>query len=535
MLVPHISLLLGDVGSTAFAQSADVQVLINSGNSAAHNDDHAGAIRDYQEAIKLDPSVRDSLLFKLGQQYLWSGQNEPAADLLGEYVKKHPDECSPKSIYALALSWSNRLKLAQQTYRDIEAHCPDLKPDATLGEARILRWRDHNQAAARRYEEVLKSGTAAQQTDAKLGLALTKLALDENRSARDDFRQLLTQPKPDPATYEGLTVADLHLGMNDDAKRDIELGNSAGVHNAQLGDLSEHIKSMSAPVAIPLFTFFRDGDGTTYVAGEARGSFGRFPRTHAEAFAGASNLDLNSVSIAGHWGGAAVEHRFNETLAVRTEGKFTQYDEAHFNPFTGEADAVITPTDSTRIDLSTARITIWDNQAALFHHLIGTFGSLGVDQRLTRADRLTLAFDATGWDWDQAGSGNHRLRYRFIPSHTFDGVPRLTISLPVLYQTYNQGFNFGLFSPSSYIELAPAADVRFRRARVWSFDFYGRLGGQKEANLNWKALGTFQARVERDLKNGWGLSAMFIHSSSNVASSSGFSRTTVTFSLLRQF
>jgi hypothetical protein len=105
----------------------------------------------------------------------------------------------------------------------------------------------------------------------------------------------------------------------------------------------------------------------------------------------------------------------------------------------------------------------------------------------------------------------------------------------VLYQTYNRGFSFGLFSPPSYIELAPAVDVSFRHAHVWTFDFYGRLGAQKETAQPWKPLGTFQARVERDLKDKWSMFAQFAHSSSNVASSSGFSRTSVTVSLTRQF
>lgn len=512
------------------AQTADVPSLINDGNAAAHRDDHAEAIRDYQQAIKLDPSVRDSLLLKLGQQYLWSGQSAPAAELLREYVKKNPTDCSSKSVFALSLSWSNQLKEAQETYRDIRANCPELSLDAALGEARILRWRDRNRAAAKIYKDVEAKGTVAQQNDAKLGLALTKLAQDENRSARSDFRELTSQTNPDPSAIEGLAVSDLHLGMPDHARQDLELGNSHNIHTAQLTDLSDHITSLTAPGITPSFIFFHDGDGTNYVGGEVRGSFGWFPRSHAEAFAGGSDLDGSFGPIIAKWTGAALEHRFSETFSLRSEGRFTDFDEAHFNPFTGEADAVITPRDGTRVDLAVARILIWDNQAALLNHLIGTFGSVGLDQRLTSADRLSLAFDATGWS-----EGNRRLRYRVSPAHTFEGIPRITISLPVLYQTYDKGFSFGLFSPSSYIELAPAIDLAFRRARVWSFDFYGRLGGQKESGADWKALGTFQARVERDIRNKWGMAATFAHSSSNVASSSGFSRTSVTLSVTRQF
>jgi Tfp pilus assembly protein PilF len=527
VFVVQVSLVLGNLG---FAQTTDAQSLINEGNAAAHRDDHAEAIRDYQQAIKIDPSVRDSLLLKLGQQYLWSGQSAPAADLLGEYVKKNPADCSAKSVFSLSLSWSNRLKEAQQTYRDIRSNCPELSLDAALGEARILRWRDRNRAAAKIYKDVETKGTPAQQNDARLGLALTKLAQDQNRGARSDFRRLTSQTNPDPSAIEGLAVSDLHLGMPDHARDDLQIGASQNVHSSQLNDLSEHITSLTSPGITPAFVFFHDGDGTNYVGGEVRGAFGWFPRTHAETFAGGSDLDGSLGQINSYWTGAALEHRFNETFSVRTEGRFNQFSEVHFNPFTGEGDAVITPTDKTRIDLAVARILIWDNQAALVNHLIGTFGSVGLDQRITTADRISLAFDATGWS-----EGNRRLRYRVSPAHTFEGIPRITLSLPVLYQTYDQGFNFGLFSPPGYVEVAPAIELAFRKARVWSFDFYGRIGAQKETHEDWKPLGTFQARVQRDLKNKWGMAASFAHSSSNVASSSGFSRTSVTLSVTKQF
>jgi tetratricopeptide (TPR) repeat protein len=511
--------------------SKDVQALIDQGNVAAHRDDHAAAIRDYQEAIKLDPSVRDGLLLRLGQQYLWSGQSDPAVQYLGEYVKKNPSECSPKSTYALALSWSNHLKEAQQVYQEIQTKCPDLKTDAMLGEARVLRWRDRFQAASLIYNQAIKVGTPEQQNDAKLGLALAKLGQDQNRNAREEFRALTSQSKPDSAAFEGLAVADLHLGMPENAQRDIELGKSQNVQTQQLTDLSEHIHDLTSPTIAPVFNFFQDGDGTTYYGGEVRGTFGTFtPRTKAEAFAGASSLEGFLGNIGNHWGGAAIEHRLNESVAFRAQGQSNEYSEAHFNPFTGEGDVIITPTDLTRVDLAVARITIWDNQAALFNHLIGTFGSAGIDQRLTAADRVSFAVDATGWS-----DGNMRMRYRFTPAHTFEGIPRITVSLPVLYQTYDRGFNFGLFSPKSYIELAPAIDLQFRRARVWTFDFYGRVGGQKEGAVEWKPLGTFLFRVQRDLKKKWGLQGSFAHSSSNVASSSGFSRTSVSFSVIRQF
>jgi hypothetical protein len=523
-----IALLLAS--SLCVAQTRTAQDLINDGNVAAHNDDHWGAIRQYEQAIAADPSVRDSLLLNLGQQYLWADRAPIAAKLLGEYVQKHPAACSAKSTYALALSWSNQLSSADFEYREIANTCPDLRNDALLGAARTLRWRDRNSAAEKIYEQVLQTGNESQKNDAKLGLALVKLAHDQNRAARDDFRTLISQAKPDPSVVEGLAVSELHLGLPDQAQHDLAWGNQGGARSPQLDDLREHIKTINSPQIAPAFQFFHDADGTNYFGGEARSSFGLTKRSTMAAFFTESNLSRDAVSIDGRGGGLALDYRANETFALHTEGRYTQYDGLNFSPVTGEADAILTPTDQSRIDLSVARITIWDAPTALENHLAGTFGSIGVDQKITPQNQVTAGFSATGWN-----DGNRRLVFRLTPSHSFEGAPRFTLSLPMLYQGYDRGFTFGLFSPTSYTEITPALDIHFRRSRIWNFDLGGRLGGEKEAALEWKPLGAFHASVERDLKHGWGLQATVAHSSSNVASSTGFSRTSFFFTFSKTF
>jgi hypothetical protein len=518
------------LSSVCAAQNNSADDYLRQGNAAAHDDDHWGAIRNYEKAIEFNEQLRDSLLYKLGQQYLWADRPANAARLLREYVSKHPDECAPKSTLALALSWANQLKKAEEAYRDIANTCPAMKVDAMLGEARALRWRDRFTEARDLYRQVLVGGTESQKSDARLGLALIKLAQDQNRSARDDFRSLTSQAKPDPSAVEGLAVSELHLGMPEQAQRDIAWGNQSGARSAQLDDLSEHIKTLNSPQIAPTFQFFHDADGTNYFGGEVRSSFGLSRRSTVAGFFTQSNLSRDAVSIDGRGGGLALDYRANETLAFHTEGRYTQYDGLNFSPFTGEANAILTPTDSSRVDLSVARITIWDAPTALQNHLAGTFGSIGIDQRITPLDQITAGFSATGWN-----DGNRRLVFHLTPYHRLEGTPRITLSLPMLYETYDRPFTFGLFSPTSYVEITPAVDIHFRRARIWNFDLGGRLGGQKEAALEWKPIGAFHATIARDLRKGWGLQATVSHSSSNVASSTGFSRTSFFFTFAKTF
>ncbi len=512
-----------------FAQES-AEDLIARGNAAASHDDHKAAIQQYEAAIRLAPALRTELLLKLGQQYLWADQPAPAAKLLGEYTAAHPQECGPRATYALALSWSSQLGAAERAYDALQRDCPDRKTDALLGKARVLRWRDRPQAATQTYEEVLRSGDEAQRRDAKIGLALTELAEDQNRQARADLQAALATSPKDAALVEGLAVSQVHLGLPDKARGELQRAEASGVHAPALTRLSEELTERARPAITPDFAVFHDADGTNFYAGEFRGAVALHPRSRLEAYGGASSLEHGATSIAGQYGGGSLDYRFNEDFAVRGEARVSHYRDADFTPFTGELDAILTPRDGSRIDLSLARLTIWDNQAALQHHLTGVFGSAGLDQRLTTSDRLALAFSATSWS-----DGNRRLIFRVTPSHAFPGTPRLTVSLPLLYQTYDRGFSFGLFSPSSYIELTPLVRVHFRKATVWDFDLGTRAGGQKEASAEWKPLAAFWGSVARDLRHGWGLSLSASRSSSNVVSSTGFSRTSVAFSLTRAF
>src|SRR5512146_760574 len=165
LLLLYASVCLGHAG--------DAQKAIEQANAAAHRDDHAAAIKAYQQAIAMDPSVREAVIVKLGLQYLWADLPVEASRLLSEYVNKHPEDCSVTPNYARALAWSNQLRQARSLYQNIQRDCPEIAVDAMLGEARTLRWMDRNSTAARVYREAAEKGTASQQQDAQLGMALT--------------------------------------------------------------------------------------------------------------------------------------------------------------------------------------------------------------------------------------------------------------------------------------------------------------------------------------------------------------------------
>ena len=93
------------------------------------------------------------------------------------------------------------------------------------------------------------------------------------------------------------------------------------------------------------------------------------------------------------------------SLAVSARVELKSYDDADFSPWDGEVNVAWLPGDHHRVDVAAARLLVGDNVAAIEHRLIGTFGSIGVTERLTSRLSTAVSVDATRWSED-----NTRLR-----------------------------------------------------------------------------------------------------------------------------
>jgi len=178
------------------------------------------------------------------------------------------------------------------------------------------------------------------------------------------------------------------------------------------------------------------------------------------------------------------------------------------------------PGDRHRIDVAAARVVIGDNVAAIQHRLIGSFGSIGVTERLTSRLSTAVSADVTRWS-----EGNTRLRVQASPRFTFEGVPVVTLEWPTIYQHYDAPFDFRFFSPTEYLETGPAVSVNRRLAQVWYVSAYARAGGLREGGRSWQALGIGRMSVEREVRSHWGVRFDAGWSNSNLAGSGGFQRT----------
>ena len=496
--------------------------LVHAADIAAHQSRPYEAIAAYERAIVLDRDVRLSLLPRLGRQYLWTDRPRQAAQLFTDYLAVHPRACETQLDLGLALSWANELDTALVAYDSVAAQCVYERGAGRLGAARVLRWGNHFAASERRYRAIQADGSDLDREQAAIGLAYVRLAQGRPRAALALADSMIATGSQDRSLMEARVMALADLGALGAAVDLVHAERAAGRGSASMDRLAQGWEER-ARTSFTLGTRgFRDHDGTSY-----RG---------VELASGAAPLALGTVRVAGRAAqlrGDGVELRSREVetaldlrlaraVALSARAALSAYDDIAFSPWDGELNVAWLPGDRHRLDVAAARVIISDNVAALQHQLVGTFGSIGVSERLTPGLSLAVSADATRWSED-----NTRLRLRVTPRWSFEGVPIFTLEWPTTYQHYDEPFDFRFFSPEEYVETGPAVNVSKRVARVWYLSAYARGGALRETGGDWQPLGMGRASVERDVTSHWGVRLDGGWSNSNLTGSAGFQRTSL--------
>jgi len=496
--------------------------LVHAADIAAHDSKPYEAIAAYERAIVLDREVRLSVLPRLGRQYLWTDRPRQAAQLFTDYLVVHPLACETRLDLGLALSWANALDAARVAYDSVAAHCVYERGAARLGAARVLRWGNHFAASERRYREIQADGSDLDREQAAIGIAYVRLAQGRPRAALALADSMIATGSNDRSLTEARVMALADLGALGTAVDLVHAERAAGRGSASMDRLARGWEERARTSFALGARGFRDHDGTSYRA--------------AELASGAAPLTLGAVRVAGRGAelrgdGVALRSREVETsldlrpardVALSARAGLRGYEDIAFSPWDGEVNFTWLPGDRHRMDVATARVVISDNVAAIQNHLIGTFGSVGVTERLTSALSLALSADATRWSED-----NTRLRLRVTPRWSFEGVPIVTLEWPTTYQHYDKPFDFRFFSPEQYVETGPAVNVSKRVASKWYLSAYARGGALRESGSDWQPLGMGRASVERDVTSHWGVRLDGGWSNSNLAGSSGFQRTSL--------
>ena len=517
-------LVVGFPGSLSAQRQARAEAdsLIAVADVAERESRHQAAIAAYERAIEIDSMRRVTLLPKLGRQYLWSDRPRQAAALFGEYLMAHPTSCETRLDLALSWSWAGELDTARATYDSVAAQCLYERGQARLGAARVLRWGNQFSEAERRYRAVIADGNDGDREHAAIGLVYVYLARAEPRAALKLADSLMGAGSRDASLSEGRVMALADLGAFGDAMESARLARADGRGSASLDRLTNAYVERARPSFAVGVRGFRDRDGTNYRSADLASAVAPLSLGTLRLTGRTAELRDDSTSLRSRELEGAVELRPAAAFAIMARAGARFYDMDDFTPWEGELDLVWLPGDRHRIDVAAARIMLGDNVAALQERLVGTFGSVGLTERLTSRLSAALSVDATRWS-----EGNTRVRLRATPRLALEGVPVVTFEWPTTYQLYDEPFTFRLFSPERYLETGPAVSVYKRAARVWYLSAYARAGALRETGQDWQPLGVARASIEREIRSHWGIRVDGAWSNSNLVGSNGFERTTV--------
>ncbi|HUQ80594.1 MAG TPA: hypothetical protein VM076_05645 [Gemmatimonadaceae bacterium] len=501
------------------AATTPADSLVREGDAAASAARPRDAIAAYERAIALDSTRRLTLLPRLGRQYLWSDEPRQAARLFTDYLGAHPTSCETRMDLGLALSWANALTEARDTYDAVAANCLYERGDARLGAARAERWANHFSAAERRYRALMADGSDRDREQAAIGLAYVRLARAQPRGALALADSLLAAGSGDPSLVEARIMALADLGTLGGAMDAARAARAAGHSSASIDRLTRGYEERSRATFGAGVRLFRDRDGTSYRAADLASATTPLALGAIRLNARASELRNDSTRFESREVESSFDLRPARAVALSGRVALRSYDAADFSPWEGELNVALLPGDAHRLDVSAARLVVGDNVAAIEHGLTGTFGSVGLTERLSSRISVATSVDATRWSED-----NTRLRFRFAPRLALEGVPAVTLDWSTTYQRYSAPFAFRFFSPREYLETGPAVNVYRRVASVWYVSGYARAGALRESGRPWQSLGMGRASLERDIRSHWGLRLDASWSNSNLAGSSGFQR-----------
>ena len=496
--------------------------LVHAADVAAYQSKPYEAIAAYERAIALDRYLRLPLLPRLGRQYLWSDRPKEAAQLFSEYLELHPRACETQLDLGLALSWANELDAARVAYDSVAAQCVYERGAARLGAARVLRWGNHFAESERRYRAIQADGSDLDREQAAIGLAYVRLAQGRPRAALALADSMIATGSNDRSLVEARAMALADLGALGAAVDLVHGEREAGRGSASMDRLAQGWEER-ARTSFALGTRgFRDHDGTSYRAAELASGAAPLALGKVRVTGRAAQLRGDGVELRSREVETALDLRPARAVALSARAGLSAYDDIAFSPWDGEINVAWLPSDRHRLDVAAAHVVINDNVAAIQNHLTGTFGSVGISERLTSRLSLAVSADATRWSED-----NTRLRFRVTPRWSFEGVPIFTVEWPTTYQHYDAPFDFRFFSPEEYVETGPAVNVSKRVARVWYLSAYARGGALRETGSEWQPLGMGRASVERDVSSHWGVRLDGGWSNSNLTGSAGFQRTSL--------
>lgn len=484
------ALALGLASPLLSSEAADG--LVTRARAAAHGDRNGESARLFEEALRIDPSIRPAILREYADQLTYSGDARRAIPLFREFLavpQPAAEQLRARLGLALALSWSDRNRESKQEYERALALDPS-NEDSQRSLGRVQSWRGKQRDARARLSRFLAGHP--DDTEALFLRAQANVWSGRSDLAAADLDRLLAS-KP---AHEGARK------LNEQLRRD---SRPAGVVSSRRSTQSDGLRIHDTELR---------HEWTSHEGLRTAGA--SYARLDFDPPAGDDvAIDRISGTFRERWGdGFELNARPALEFVHATRG--TAATELTWNAW-----GTWWPSDDWRFDLSSSRATL-DNIRSLRAGILTTGASLSADYTPDENTRITprLAID-------RYTDGNRRTFGQLELERRVYNHPRVLAGARLTSFRFSRQLDHGYFDPSGYRSAALTLHTYGTLAGRLEYDVSGAAGVERIASEGTKPLRIGGANLSYPLTPRLRAEAGFDAFSSRQASSSGFSRRTL--------
>jgi tetratricopeptide (TPR) repeat protein len=489
---------------------------------------HREAVALYEKLSADHPDRAGELLGDLAAERLSADDPGGAVKDFRRWLQGHPDDPLAERQLALALAQSDSLHAALAAYDTLLVHEPG-DVDLELGRARVLAWMGRHGEALATYRAVLARDPS--NADARLGEAMNENWSGRHRAATRHLEAIVSDPAADPEARKALAFARYWDGDATGARAEVDDYLRSEPEDAEANGLSRQLARERA--ASLRFEGGRadDSDGLRIVDTGMELRWPVLPATTALLRWRRDNLRDAGGTRDPLRLTAGLQREFGPAWSAHGEFTHTDWNGGPGTAAGGELGLVSRPFDRVRLEAVVARAPVLTRRALeLGISLLDWTGAVD----LGLAEALALHADArAGFYSDHNGMerSGASLNWKVMSSRNADLF--LNAAAEQLHAHADPGN--GYYAPAFHREWGPGAEVQWRPLADWSLGATGRVGWQRDKDVEAQSMYALSGRAEFSPAGGWSFDLEGGRSDSSLQNEAGYRRTWWQAGITRRF
>ena len=402
-------------------------------------DEHADAIRLFEEVRTRYPEHAQEILRELGDQYKWNKNLLKAIETYKEALKNDPGNIAVEIGLAEALACNGRHVEAIKSYDQVLKKDPK-SIQALLAKAEVLSWMDKLEESRKLYKYVLEIEPG--NVKAALGEARVMVWAGYHRKGVARYRAVLKDHPDDAEALEGLAYA-YHWDGNESKSLEAVKRVIAITPNREAArNLYMDIKNARSPYTVNYNWYWEDKNKLSVQGAGQR--MGLYPdsvsmvegiyewRRSRQKGMGASKINV---------GGVGLKRKFGDQVEVNSYLYGTNFGHIDYTAFTTDTWMTVRPDNVWRFDLSYNRST-FDDVGSIYNKIVVNSGGASFDFKPDR-----FMFFSASFKRGLYSDGNTQNTVFAKAEYRLCNKPYMKAYYNYYYSAWGKMMNSGYFNP----------------------------------------------------------------------------------------